>query len=87
MENSIMFLLFFNPSLSVFLSQKFTYEGWADTVVSGWGTISSGGAISNTLKYVKVPPVADGVCNAADSYNGGIISDQMICAGLYPTPI
>jgi len=61
---------------------KYTYEGWADTVVSGWGTISSGGAISNTLKYVKVPPVSDATCNAAASYAGSIVSDQMICAGL-----
>ena len=58
-----------------------TYEGWTDTLVSGWGTIESGGSISNTLKYVKVPPVSDSTCNAAESYNGEIISDQMICAG------
>ena len=50
-------------------------------MVSGWGTISSGGAISNTLKYVKVPPVSDATCNAAASYAGSIVSDQMICAG------
>ena len=61
--------------------QKYTYEGWADTLVSGWGTIVSGGDISNTLKYVKVPPVSDATCNAADSYGGSIVSDQMICAG------
>jgi len=61
---------------------RYTYEGWADTIVSGWGTISSGGAISNTLKYVKVPPVADATCNATDSYDGDIVSDQMICAGM-----
>jgi len=61
---------------------RYAYEGWADTVVSGWGTISSGGAISNTLKYVKVPPVSDATCNAADSYDGDIVSDQMICAGM-----
>ena len=61
--------------------QKYTYEGWADTLVSGWGTIESGGEISNTLKYVKVPPVSDATCNAADSYGGSIVSDQMICAG------
>ena len=50
-------------------------------MVSGWGTISSGGSISNTLKYVKVPPVSDATCNAADSYAGSIVSDKMICAG------
>lgn len=61
---------------------KYTYEGWADTVVSGWGTIAYQGETSNTLKYVKVPPVSDATCNAADSYGGSIVSDQMICAGL-----
>lgn len=61
--------------------QKYTYEGWADTVVSGWGTIAYQGETSNTLKYVKVPPVSDATCNAADSYGGSIVSDQMICAG------
>jgi len=63
-------------------TERYTYEGWADTVVSGWGTISSGGAVSSTLKYVKVPPVSDATCNAADSYDGIIVSDQMICAGM-----
>ena len=56
-------------------------------MVSGWGTISSGGAISNTLKYVKVPPVSDATCNSADSYNGQIVSDQMICAGQDMIPL
>ena len=69
------------------LPQKYTYEGWADTLVSGWGTISSGGSISNTLKYVKVPPVSDATCNSADSYNGQIVSDAMICAGQDTIPL
>ena len=62
--------------------QKYAYEGWADTMVSGWGGINSTDRTeSNTLKYVKVPPVSDATCNAADSYDGDIVSDQMICAG------
>jgi len=62
-------------------TNKYTYVGWADTIVSGWGTTSSGGSISNTLRYVKVPPVSDATCNEPASYNGQIISSQMICAG------
>ena len=61
--------------------QKYTYEEWADTVVSGWGTQISGdpSSASNTLKYAKVPPVSDATCT--NSYGGSIKSDQMICAG------
>ena len=54
---------------------------WQDTLVSGWGTIFSGGPLSNTLQYVKVPPVSDATCNAADSYNGEVDPTTMICAG------
>ena len=38
--------------------QKYTYEGWADTITSGWGTTSSGGVISDTLRFVKVASLA-----------------------------
>jgi len=62
-------------------TNKYTYEGWADTIVSGWGTTEFQGSISNTLQYVKVTPVSDATCNEPASYNGQIISDQMICAG------
>lgn len=46
--------------------------------VSGWGTTSSGGSLSDVLLKVGVPVVADGACNQA--YNGGI-TQRMICAG------
>ena len=62
-------------------SQRYTYESWTDTIASGWGFTSFGSGISNTLQYVKVPPVSDTVCNGTDSYNGAIYSDTMICAG------
>jgi len=61
---------------------KYAYEGWADTITSGWGTTTSGGSISNTLRYVKVPPVSDATCNEPASYNGQIDATTMICAGL-----
>ena len=50
-------------------------------MVSGWGDTSEGGSTSNTLKYAKVLPVSDATCNSADSYDGQIVSEQMICAG------
>ena len=61
--------------------QKFTYEGWVDTIASGWGATSFGSEISNTLQFVQVPPIPDGTCNEPESYNGAIDSTTMICAG------
>lgn len=46
--------------------------------VSGWGTTSSGGSLSDVLLKVAVPVVADGACNQA--YSGGI-TRRMLCAG------
>jgi len=59
---------------------RYTYEGWVDTLVSGWGNISSG-VTSNRAHAAVVPPVPDATCNAANIYDGIIVSDQMICAG------
>jgi len=59
---------------------RYTYEGWTDTLVTGWSNISSGD-ISNTLQVRVVLPVSDATCNAANIYDGIIVSDQMICAG------
>jgi len=62
-------------------TNSYEYVGWNDTIVSGWGTLSSGGVLSDTLQWVKVPPVSRTTCNQASSYNGQITSN-MICAGL-----
>lgn len=59
----------------------YDYVGWQDTIVSGWGTTSWGGFVSNTLKWVNVPPVSRASCNQLSSYNGAI-TNNMICAGL-----
>ena len=61
--------------------QKYEYVGWQDTIVSGWGTLASGGSLSDTLQWVKVPPVSDDTCNQPASLNGQIKAN-MICAGL-----
>jgi len=62
--------------------KKYAYEGWADTMVSGWGGINSTDSTeSNTLKYVKVPIVSDAAC-AATEPEYGFYPDTMNCAGL-----
>lgn len=47
--------------------------------VSGWGTTSSGGSISDTLRSVDVPVVSDAECDNA--YGAGSIYPSMLCAG------
>nr|QJE50402.1 trypsin [Diaphanosoma celebensis] len=49
-------------------------------IVSGWGTTSSGGSISDELRRVEVPAVSDDDCNS--SYGAGSIYPSMICAGV-----
>ena len=61
-------------------SNKYSYVGWEDTIVSGWGTLSSGGVSPSTLQWVNVPPVSDATCNQFLSYDGDITAN-MICAG------
>jgi len=58
---------------------RLTYEGWAKTTVTGWGTLTEGGALPDKLQKVKVAPINDLVCDAA--LGGGRIKDVMICAG------
>ena len=60
--------------------QRYTYVGWEDTIVSGWGTLTSGGPQSNILQWANVPPVSDATCNEFLSYDGDKTSN-MICAG------
>jgi len=58
---------------------KLTYEGWQRTTVTGWGTLTEGGALPEKLQKVKVAPINDNVCDAA--LGAGRIKDVMICAG------
>jgi len=50
-------------------------------VVSGWGTLSSGGQMPDKLMAVTVPFVTNEVCNSSEAYNGQI-QDTEICAGI-----
>ena len=72
-HNFILFTLFL---------QHLTYEGWAKTTVTGWGSLIEGASISalpEKLQKVKVAPINDSVCDAA--LGAGRIKDVMICAG------
>ena len=60
--------------------QRLTYEGWAKTTVTSWGTLREGGALPEKLQKVKVSPIIVNVCDAA--LGAGRIADVMICAGL-----
>jgi len=66
------------PSSSDYLGVSSTEER---CFTSGWGTLSSGGAATNNLQYVRVPAITNNQCNAA--YGDGQITNAMICAG-YP---
>lgn len=47
--------------------------------VSGWGTTSAGGSISDVLLKVDVPVVSDAECET--KYGAGTILPSMLCAG------
>jgi Ca2+-binding RTX toxin-like protein len=48
---------------------------------TGWGTISSGGAKSDTLREVNIDRIADSTCGAATSYGDDFHPETMVCAG------
>merc|ERR1712141_196418 len=63
-------------------SADYTPETTGKTcVVSGWGTLASGGSTPSTLQWVGVPLITNEVCSQKYSQYGGVTSD-MICAGL-----
>jgi len=51
-----------------------------EILVSGWGTLSSGGSSPDILQKVAIPVVADDEC--ADAYSGEHFEESMLCAGL-----
>ncbi|EDW00875.1 GH20777 [Drosophila grimshawi] len=56
-----------------------TYAGQT-AVVTGWGALSEGGPISNTLQEVEVPVLSQQECRESN-YGNDKITDNMICAG------
>ncbi|NCT22406.1 serine protease, partial [bacterium] len=53
-------------------------EAGDPSTVTGWGDTSEGGNLSDVLMEVSVPIVSNASCNQAY----GIITDNMLCAGL-----
>ena len=51
-----------------------------DVTVMGWGATEEGGFGSDILLEVEVDVISGTDCNAADSYNGDVDEDLMICA-------
>jgi len=86
----------YNDISLIFLDQPLTFNEWVApvnlppagfdppagtiTTVSGWGTTSSGGSISNRLLKVDVPIVSIADCKAAYG-NLNVDANSMICAG------
>merc|ERR1711892_1040826 len=62
------------------------YEGWSNTIGSGWGVTAFGSPFTeNVLRWVELPPVSDATCQAAFSDLAfSPFSDPagQICAGL-----
>jgi Trypsin len=52
-------------------------NAWA----TGWGTTSSGGNGSDTLREVNIDRIADSTCASATSYGGDFHPETMVCAG------
>lgn len=64
---------------SIKLNNESQVEKGPSFVVSGWGTTSAGGSISETLLKVEVPYVDEKTCE--EDYAGYEITETMICAG------
>jgi secreted trypsin-like serine protease len=57
-----------------------SYAGQTATAV-GWGTTTSGGSVSNTLRYVNLLVRTDAQCTSSFS-SGSIHTATMLCAGV-----
>ena len=58
------------------------WDPTSPTQVSGYGTTSSGGTNSDTLKFATVPVIPDGDCADPISYGGSFDPSNMLCAGI-----
>jgi secreted trypsin-like serine protease len=50
-------------------------------IVSGWGTTSSGGSLSQQLLFTEVDVISNSECKGY-GYSGSDITDQMLCANV-----
>lgn len=52
-----------------------------DAYVTGWGTTSEGGSLSETLKEALTPIIADPECASPGVYGAEFVASLMVCAG------
>jgi hypothetical protein len=52
-------------------------NAWA----TGWGTTSSGGSRSDTLREVNIDRIADSICGSSSTYGSDFDPETMVCAG------
>ena len=57
------------------------YYGFVATV-TGWGTLASGGSLSNKLREVDVKVVKNSECKNDYGYPSNAITGQMLCANV-----
>ena len=57
------------------------YDGFLATV-SGWGTTSSGGSLSNYLQEANVNVMSNEECNSDEYAYNGAVTNQMLCANV-----
>ena len=50
-------------------------------MASGWGTLSSGGSLSNSLQEVSLSTMSNSDCISTTDYTWWQITNNMICAG------
>jgi Ca2+-binding RTX toxin-like protein len=60
---------------------SFWAPGDENTWATGWGTTSSGGSRSDTLRQVNIDRIADSTCAASSSYGSHFHAETMVCAG------
>ena len=53
-----------------------------DAIVTGWGTISSGGWLSSSLLEVTVKVLTNNACKNDYAYSSSDITNKMLCAGV-----
>jgi secreted trypsin-like serine protease len=49
--------------------------------ISGWGTTSEGGSVSDQLREAQVSRIADSTCGQSDHYGASFDPATMVCAG------
>jgi len=59
-----------------------SYAVGRPATVIGWGATAEDGDTSDQLLEVEVPVVSDADCDDANSYDGSLVTDVMLCAGL-----